>query len=812
MNNRLLHKTLAFLTFLILPTAHGILAQPTNCPEHTTTGRDFWVAFIVNGGDQRPQHLYLYATSESAGTLTVSNPLTGWGQTVICDSGSNTSITLPDAAIPEQYSTTENKGFHITSTTDIQLIALFTQLASSGVATILPTSALGTRYIVLDYPADPNRTSNTGATVTILATEDNTTINYTPPCRLYNTPSSVIGTQVTHTFSSAGQTLTLMSRNANATLSGMEITSNKPIAVFQGNQITGVPYNTPSGDFMYEQALPVEQWGTEYVLMPTLGRSVGDRVRVVSDSACTVTLSSGSTYTLADREVQEFDISASQPCVLTADKPVSVGLCMKGSDYNAEPGDGSLVMVSPTSRSICHSLFTTISTQRIQSWYVAVATNHPSTMTLDGTSIASQFQPIGSTGYSYARLSVSMGVHSLDNSSGTFTGWAYGKGNVESYAFPLGIALDSTEVPEPYEPQTHRDTVELYDTVCQGKAYSNHGFNIDTMQTATTGLVTAWDSTVMDDTIIHYRILNLTVLPNSASEVSGRIIAGDTLVFNGDTLTLAGDYTFILTAANGCDSVLTLHLDYEAVQLSASADGVCPGEEVTLTAEGTHFYLWRSSPPDPELDNQQGQNLVTLHPEVTTTYQLIDNRSNVIASVTVGVEPPPTLCIETGRTFIDFDYPVITIHDCSIDRHHTEWLFCDGASYRGERIRRAFLHPLPDTVTVTMTTCNRYNCCADTTISFATEIRSVWFPNIFFPDGESNNRFGCSTSYKVVEFELEIYNRWGFIVWSTTDLGTPWDGTHDGEPVPQGAYVYKWFLEDIHGDRKSGIGTVTLIR
>ena len=54
--------------------------------------------------------------------------------------------------------------------------------------------------------------------------------------------------------------------------------------------------------------------------------------------------------------------------------------------------------------------------------------------------------------------------------------------------------------------------------------------------------------------------------------------------------------------------------------------------------------------------------------------------------------------------------------------------------------------------------------------------------------------------------------RWGLIVWRTTDIETPWDGTHKGKPVQQGAYVYKWFLEDIHGDRKTGTGTVTLIR
>lgn len=1230
----------AFLAGMGLDATEADPAEQSSCPENTTTGCDFWAAFIVNGGEQRPQVVKLCATGDTSCTVTVNNPLSGWCQSATINAGGSTTFTLPnDNTIPENYSTIESKGFHITATAGINLIAQFTLLASSGITSILPTQALDTQYVVLDYPADPYRTSITGATVTILATQANTTIHYTPPCPLNNS-SSVVGTPVTHTFSAAGQTLTLMVNQANATLSGMEITSDKPIAVFQGNQITGVPHSTPSGDLMYEQAIPVKQWGTEYVLMPTQGRTVGDRVRVVADSACTVTLSTGSTYTLATRGVQEFDLPANTPCILTATKPVSVGLCMKGSDYGAEAGDASLLMVTPTNRAICHSLFTTITTQRINTWYIAVATTEPTTMTLDGNSISSQFQPIGTTGYYYARISVSSGVHSLDNSSGTFTGWTYGTGNVESYVYSLGHALDATEAettesvcpehttkgrdfwmmflynhninescpqnrrlyfasdeaatinvyntgtdhfaltapefnairsygnnqlqvatvydggyhitsstdiwlyarnymqstldmalvmptealgtryivqdypsadnhggevgfvatenntiltmtvpcgvqgtsitagttltvslnqgqaymllaqeggsfsgmevtsndkpfamfqgdwnnavpqtanardhcyeqalpvdkwgkefifggippqspinrvritasedntiilrdgassigplqsgatwegslsygetwhltasnpiqvilymgscdasnsigdpssvtipplnrgicdarfnsdattaignsnhylsivchedydaglildgnpigssgtvttvgnyryhtvqvpytsanqgfhrlqnnsgpfvayaygysytsresyafplgfsididsiePEPYVPQVHRDTTDFYDTVCMGNPYSGNGFNIGAEQTATAGIVSAWDSTVVDDTVIHYRHLSLTVLPTSHREVTMSIVAGDTLFFADTALTLAGAYSFVFTASNGCDSVVVLIINYEEVGLRASADGVCPDEAVVLTAEGTRTFHWESTPPDPELDTLQGQNPITVHPSTTTTYYLLDAANNIIASITVGTAPPPIPCVESNRDFIDFDHPVITLHDCSENRHTTTWTFSDGLHFTGERVRRQFHRPLPDTITITMTTCNRYNCCADTTIGFSPKIRSVWFPNVFTPDADINNRFSCFTSMEVVSFELFIYNRWGLLVWQTNDVNQGWNGTHDGTPVQQGAYVYRWHLKDIYGDRHNGIGTVTLLR
>ena len=187
--SRILYKTLGifYIIFSVLALPTAVQGQSS-----TTIGRDFWVAFIVNGGDQRPQQTNLYAICENSCSMTITNPLTGWSDNISLNSGSANIISIPTTqSVPEHYSTNEAKGFHVTATDDIQLSAIFTQLASSGVTCIFPTTALDTRYIVLDYPADPNRANNTGATVTILATQDSTTINYTPPCSLYTLPGDL---------------------------------------------------------------------------------------------------------------------------------------------------------------------------------------------------------------------------------------------------------------------------------------------------------------------------------------------------------------------------------------------------------------------------------------------------------------------------------------------------------------------------------------------------------------------------------------------------------------------------------------------
>ena len=91
------------------------------------------------------------------------------------------------------------------------------------------------------------------------------------------------------------------------------------------------------------------------------------------------------------------------------------------------------------------------------------------------------------------------------------------------------------------------------------------------------------------------------------------------------------------------------------------------------------------------------------------------------------------------------------------------------------------------------------------------DCRWGWFPNVFTPGLDNNNHFGCQTGLNVESFELTIYNRAGLLVWESKDINQQWDGTRNGTPVPQGAYVYYWRLKSANRIF-SGIGTVTLLR
>lgn len=93
-----------------------------------------------------------------------------------------------------------------------------------------------------------------------------------------------------------------------------------------------------------------------------------------------------------------------------------------------------------------------------------------------------------------------------------------------------------------------------------------------------------------------------------------------------------------------------------------------------------------------------------------------------------------------------------------------------------------------------------------------TDTLVFWFPNVFTPGRDDNNRFGCITTCEVKEFELDIYTHMGLMVYSTHDIHAPWDGTHRGRPVPQGAYVYHYRIRMADMRVRTGAGTVTLLR
>ncbi len=72
-------------------------------------------------------------------------------------------------------------------------------------------------------------------------------------------------------------------------------------------------------------------------------------------------------------------------------------------------------------------------------------------------------------------------------------------------------------------------------------------------------------------------------------------------------------------------------------------------------------------------------------------------------------------------------------------------------------------------------------------------INELYYPSAFSPNGDGvNETFVVRSTQEIAEFELQIFNRWGELVFSSTDIDFSWNGTTlTGDQAPLGVYVFQ---------------------
>ncbi|MBK9282942.1 MAG: gliding motility-associated C-terminal domain-containing protein [Sphingobacteriaceae bacterium] len=107
--------------------------------------------------------------------------------------------------------------------------------------------------------------------------------------------------------------------------------------------------------------------------------------------------------------------------------------------------------------------------------------------------------------------------------------------------------------------------------------------------------------------------------------------------------------------------------------------------------------------------------------------------------------------------------------------------------------------------------------CIDTLMKVI-EVRdefAIFIPNTFTPNGDGlNDIFNIKgVGIKTTGYSMEIYDRWGTLVYSTKELTKGWDGTVKGLNAENGVYVFKVKAEAANGDgRKEYVGHVSLLK
>jgi gliding motility-associated-like protein len=58
---------------------------------------------------------------------------------------------------------------------------------------------------------------------------------------------------------------------------------------------------------------------------------------------------------------------------------------------------------------------------------------------------------------------------------------------------------------------------------------------------------------------------------------------------------------------------------------------------------------------------------------------------------------------------------------------------------------------------------------------------------------------------------MSIYNRWGDLIYQTTDIYKGWDGTSNGSLMKSGTYAYKIRVKDTRNKVRTYVGHVMIL-
>mgnify|MGYP000061534125 CR=1 FL=1 len=94
------------------------------------------------------------------------------------------------------------------------------------------------------------------------------------------------------------------------------------------------------------------------------------------------------------------------------------------------------------------------------------------------------------------------------------------------------------------------------------------------------------------------------------------------------------------------------------------------------------------------------------------------------------------------------------------------------------------------------------------------ENATIFIPNAFSPDGNELNQYFQIEGNKIdpSDFSMQIFNRWGELIFLSNSIDTHWNGTYNGLKSPDGVYVWKIKYRDLNGIDYEEYGHVTLLR
>lgn len=269
-----------------------------------------------------------------------------------------------------------------------------------------------------------------------------------------------------------------------------------------------------------------------------------------------------------------------------------------------------------------------------------------------------------------------------------------------------------------------------------------------------------------------------------------RWILNDTLIFGSAATQFyapsTGSHNIKLWLENtaGCRDSVQQSIYYgDSIKLTLSPGRniiKCTGESVTLTVSGiAQKFLWNTGDTTLSITVQNPGKYI-IQATNSNSCEASDS-ATVLDTPSPVADAGPDLEITLGES--------TPIGGISTSGMNYRWTPAEGLN--DARVSNPVAGP-SETTTYVLRVFNAVGCDSYDSMTLTVNKPTVMIiPNLISPNGDgANDTWNLISVPGIANSKVTIFNRWGREVYSSDNYNHDWDGSFEGEPLPEGTYVY----------------------
>ena len=289
--------------------------------------------------------------------------------------------------------------------------------------------------------------------------------------------------------------------------------------------------------------------------------------------------------------------------------------------------------------------------------------------------------------------------------------------------------------------------------------------------------------------------------------------------------TTQGVKTIILEAEgnSGCVSTssqtITVSLSLLAKPvISVNKSIFCLTDTIGLSTAAQTDVTYRWTGPNNFSSDQRTLEIPVTSIAVAGTYSVILQRGSCSTQTTSVIIPPisknPVAAFRSDPAApVKLSYPVaVRFFNESTEADTYLWDFGDGQTSTDMNPEHMYTGTGNFDVTLTVFKSNVCNASVTKGTFMISELAAIFIPNTFTPNNDAvNDEFVVNMS-NIRTYRIQIFNRYGILMYASDDFVQNWNGTYKNEQVPEGTYYYKVDAMDFDNNPINKSGSVTILR